>query len=112
MTTIHENYSRSETPDRQFGSFIWDRDDCCICNNVTAQLVARRSRVALDRRNSGSFLGGSIVPSGRIKAAQSALAQIRDAAAQGGKSHRDGFSFFGVTDGARHTNVREGPVAA
>jgi len=68
--------------------------------------------VALDRRNSGSFLGGSIVPSGRIKAAQSALAQIRDAAAQGGKSHRDGFSFFGVTDGARHTNVREGPVAA
>ena len=70
--------------------------------------------MALDHRNSGRFPGGNIVPSGRIKAAQSALAQIRDAAAQGGKPHRDGFGVLrhGVTDGARHASVREGPLAA
>jgi hypothetical protein len=50
--------------------------------------------VALDRRNSGRFPYSGTVLSSRIKAAQSALVQVRAAAAQGGEPNRDGRSIL------------------
>jgi Carbamoyltransferase C-terminus len=58
----------------RFRPVFWDRDDRRIRSDVAAQLVAQRSCVAVDRRNSGSFPFGGAVLSDRIKAAAQSLA--------------------------------------
>jgi hypothetical protein len=70
--------------------------------------------MALDWWAGGAFAGGDSVPSGRIKAVQLALAQVRARPAQSDKPDRNGFYILrhGVADRPHHAGIGQGPIAA